>query len=467
MQYAPKINILSLQYQNQTDKRRQQQTVKDKDKKGCTMLTCVVVLFLNVTAAKAQEVEMSIDDMFGRVEQHNIDVKTARQSVSISAEQKRAAKVKRLPDVNFSVAANYLGDATILNRDFSNATKSEMPHFGNSISLTAYQPVYAGGRIAAGIEQAETRELMADNELTIVTDNMKMEALECYLDLFKHRNLLSVYDENIALTEKLVSEMKGRSEQGLVLANDITRYELNLLNLNYDRTVIVDGIDHLNHNLLTYLDLEESTVVIPLLKFEDGEAVESSADYWLELARQNSPELRKIDLEHSRLETEEKLVKSARRPSIGISVGDNLDGPITNRSPVVDKNLNKWWAGVQLTLNISSFYKESSSLRSVRMETARQVDRKRSQEDSIERRIDKASKQYREAIEQVRTQELNVKLATENYRIVERRYSSDLALLTDMLDASAQKLDAEVRLVNARTNVIYYHYQLKYISGTL
>jgi len=101
------------------------------------------------------------------------------------------------------------------------------------------------------------------------------------------------------------------------------------------------------------------------------------------------------------------------------------------------------------------------------METARQVDKKRSQEDSIERRIDKASKQYREAIEQVRTQELNVKLATENYRIVERRYSSDLALLTDMLDASAQKLDAEVRLVNARTNVIYYHYQLKYISGTL
>lgn len=251
------------------------------------MLTCVVVLFLSVAAAKAQEVEMSIDDMFGRVEQHNIDVKTARQSVSISAEQKKA-KVKKLPDVNFSVAANYLGDATILNRDFSNATRSEMPHFGNSISLSAYQPVYAGGRVSAGIGQAENRERMADNELNIVTDNMKMEALECYLDLFKHRNLLSVYDENIALTEKLVSEMKGRSEQGLVLANDITRYELNLLNLNYDRTVIVDGIDHLNHNLLTYLDLDESTVVIPLLKFEDGEAVESSVDYWLELARQNS-----------------------------------------------------------------------------------------------------------------------------------------------------------------------------------
>lgn len=46
-----------------------------------------------------------------------------------------------------------------------------------------------------------------------------------------------------------------------------------------------------------------------------------------------------------------------------------------------------------------------------------------------------------------------------------RRYSADLSLLTDMLDASTAKLDAEVRLVNARVNVVSYYYQLKYISG--
>lgn len=48
---------------------------------------------------------------------------------------------------------------------------------------------------------------------------------------------------------------------------------------------------------------------------------------------------------------------------------------------------------------------------------------------------------------------------------MEQRYSADLSLLTDMLDASTSKLDAEVRLVNARVNVVYYYYQLKYISG--
>jgi outer membrane protein TolC len=65
------------------------------------------------------------------------------------------------------------------------------------------------------------------------------------------------------------------------------------------------------------------------------------------------------------------------------------------------------------------------------------------------------------------TEEKNVELATENYRIVENRYNNQLALLTDMLDASTAKLDAEVRLVNARVNIIYYYYLLKQNSGTL
>ena len=42
-----------------------------------------------------------------------------------------------------------------------------------------------------------------------------------------------------------------------------------------------------------------------------------------------------------------------------------------------------------------------------------------------------------------------------------------LSLLTDMLDASASKLDAEMRLVNARVDVLYYYFQLKYISGVI
>ena len=71
------------------------------------------------------------------------------------------------------------------------------------------------------------------------------------------------------------------------------------------------------------------------------------------------------------------------------------------------------------------------------------------------------------AFSEVRTQEKSVELANQNYVVTLNRYQNDLALLTDMLDASSVKLSADLALVNARINLLYNYYKLKYISHTL
>ena len=52
-------------------------------------------------------------------------------------------------------------------------------------------------------------------------------------------------------------------------------------------------------------------------------------------------------------------------------------------------------------------------------------------------------------------------------RAFKNRYDNDLALLTDMLDASNMKLSADMALVNARIDMLYYYFKLKYITNTL
>ena len=68
---------------------------------------------------------------------------------------------------------------------------------------------------------------------------------------------------------------------------------------------------------------------------------------------------------------------------------------------------------------------------------------------------------------EVSTQEKQVELADQNYSVVKNRYDNDLALLTDMLDASNMKLSADMALVNARINMLYNYFKLKYITNTL
>ena len=74
---------------------------------------------------------------------------------------------------------------------------------------------------------------------------------------------------------------------------------------------------------------------------------------------------------------------------------------------------------------------------------------------------------YIEAYEEVATLEKSVELANENYAVIGNRSRNDVALVTDMLDASNQLLDAELQLVNARINVIFNYYKLKNTSGNL
>ena len=47
------------------------------------------------------------------------------------------------------------------------------------------------------------------------------------------------------------------------------------------------------------------------------------------------------------------------------------------------------------------------------------------------------------------------------------RYLNDLALITDMLDASNSKLNAELQLVNAQINILFNLYKLKKTAGCL
>ena len=47
------------------------------------------------------------------------------------------------------------------------------------------------------------------------------------------------------------------------------------------------------------------------------------------------------------------------------------------------------------------------------------------------------------------------------------RYLNQLAILTDLLDADNLRLDAELQLTTARTQVVYTYYELQRAIGKL
>ena len=425
-----------------------------------------IVLSSGGVCAYGQSV-ITLEEIFETAETNSAQL---RPSITAQAEAEReisVARSGRLPDINASMSLSYIGDGFTTKRNFSDYQKAPIPHFGSGLSLNVTQPVYTGGAVTSAIELAELKSTAARYATDFRRDNIRFQLTGFYLDIYKYNNLKTVVEGNIAAAQKVLQEMRARYEQGTALQNDITRYELLVSNLDLQLVRINNTIDILNTNLVTTAGFPEGTVIIPDSTILARSLPKEGGAWWQAEAEVNSPSL---SLARSGVDISRKaesLVRSERLPKIGLQAGWSIDGPILVEVPPINRNLSYWYVGIGVSYNISSLYKSNKSLARSRMATQRAVEELDVARENLSLAVNADYVRYLEAYEELNTQQKSVELAERNYRTTSTRYSADMALITDMLDAANSKLDAEQRLVNARINIIYYYYKLLFTTGKI
>ena len=415
----------------------------------------------------AQTRQMGIEELFRLADEQSKSIQTYRTGKEAAEEALKAAKAQRLPDVNMSLSASYWGNGKLWDRDFGNAMTIDMPHFGNNFALEAQQVVYAGGAISSGIRQAELGKLLAELDLQKNVQEIRFLLVGHYLNLYKLDNQIKVLQKNMELTDEVIANMKARREQGTVLKNDITRYELQKEQLNLQLTRVEDARRIANHQLATTLHLPESTEIYPdsLLLREQIQTL--TEEDWQELAEANHIVLKQTQATIRMNEQKVKQERAERLPHISIVAAEHLDGPITIEVPVLDNNFNYWYIGIGVKYNISSLFKNNRKLKQARLNVRQAQEQRQLAQEQIENAVQEGYVNFLTAFTDLRTQENSVRLADENYHVTDNRYKNEMALLTDMLDASNMKLTADLGLVDARINILYNYYKMKYITHTL
>lgn len=431
------------------------------------MLLFVWLCSIKEISKANDNVVLGIEEMFRMADENSKKLQPFKREIEESEAGIRVANANKLPDINMSLSFSYHGDGFTTARDFGDYQTAPIPHFGNNFSLEAKQVVYSGGTISGGVEMAELKREMAAKQYESAQNSVRFIVIGNYLDLYKYRNLRIVYANHIEQTKKVIKEMEAKEREGVVLKNDITRYELLLSNLELTLTQIENGISILNRNLTSTLGLPKNTEIIPDDNILTETIPSRDASYWQESAIIHSPALRSATIGIQISKTEEKIVSSERLPHIALIAGYQMDGPITIEVPPINRNFNYWYVGVGISYNLSSLYKNNKARNRSKIATYRAEEEYASLREEISLAINADYTKYIEAYAELERQNKNVELANENYRVIYNRYTNDIALLTDMLDATNAKLQAEQELVNAQINIIYYYYKLQYISGLL
>lgn len=444
--------------------------------------------FVPICAQDMAVQKMALTTLYNLADQQSQKVRVSEVALQAADEGVAAAKSALLPSVDLSLQGSYTGNVFMLSRGFSpNGTtdyivpgvgvvpiangKQDTPHWGNSFTAQVSQIVYAGGAIRSGIRIAELSKEMAELDVEKNRQEIRFLLTGYYLDLCKLNNQIEVVRQNIALTQKEIEQMKARREQGTVLQNDITRYELQLQGLELTLTKLTDASTVINHQLVTTLHLPEQTIIVPDKTELDTEINAISAiaaqDKWQQTAADNNLGIRQAAVTTNLAEQKVKKVKSESLPSIAVVAENQLFGPFTQDLIPRDCNANIWFIGIGVKFSLGSLWKNKHNIRKARIEHRQSQEVLALAREEVENGVQANYTNLLTSYAEVKTQQKQVELANQNYSVVQNRYQNDLALLTDMVDASNMKLSAEMALVNARIGMLYNFYKLKYVTNTL
>ena len=444
--------------------------------------------FVPICAQERVVQVMSLTTLYNLADQQSQQVRVSETALRAADEGVAAARSALLPSVDLSLQGSYTGNAFMLSRGFSTHGttdyivpgvgvvpvangKQDTPHWGNSFTAQVAQVVYAGGAIRSGIRMAELGKEMAELDVEKNRQEVRFLLTGYYLDLCKLENQIEVVRQNIALTQKEIEQMKARREEGTVLQNDITRYELQLQSLELTLTKLTDATTIINHQLVTTLHLPEQTVITPDKHELDTDinalSAIASQETWQQTATDNNLGIRQATVATNLAEQKVKQAKAKSLPSIAVVAENQLYGPYTQDLIPKDCNINVWFVGIGIKYSLGNLWKNKHHIRQARIEQRQSQEALALAREGVENGVQANYTNLLTSYTEVKTQQKQVELAHQNYSVVQNRYQHELALLTDMVDASNMKLSAEMALVNARIGMLYNFYKLKYVTNTL
>ena len=430
------------------------------------LLLGLFVFSQTIYAQQGQERTITIKELFELTKENHPNLKVSKTDIAIAKQDVEVAKNAQLPTLNAALQGYYLGDAHIIDKDFSNSTRVDMPHFGNTFSIDASQLIWKGGMVKNGIKAQSLKEELTELNYQSNEQSIKLLVLGYYLDLYQLLNQKSVYQQNIQLAEQRLQNINKFYNQGMVTRNDVIRGELQLSNLKLALQVVENNRQILNKQLTTALGLPENTQIVP------DETILSNVPKALLMEdyrafAQNHPTILMTKKAVDIYETSEKITRAEMMPSLSAFAGNQLARPITTSTPALDMYTNGWSAGLSLNFNIDALYKTPKKIKQVRFEKDKAIAQANEAEQMIDVAVNAAYIKYNEAVTQNNTLETNKELSDENYRIMNSKYNNQLAILLDLIDASNQKLDAELQFANSEISIVYAYYKLLKESGNL
>ena len=444
-----------------------------------------VLLTVAVATASAQaDSRLRLDEEQGMVRltlaqlkdsalRNNIAVRQAQLDIAAAGEQRREAFTKYFPQVSATGAwfnANRpMAKMSVDPQDFvtpglgaalvqmlpaealaalGSPLGMSMMKDGTIASLTAVQPVFAGGQIVNGNRLARVGQEAGRLQLRLKENDVERQTEQYYWQLVSLKEKMKTLDAVDSLLSDIYKDVDVAVRAGVAMRNDLLQVQLRRNDIESQRLKLRNGISIVKMLIGQYAGLASGYTPNPS---SEGEVSIYSFDIVMpDVNQQNCtlpsplgegggvrpglpvlsslPEYQLLEKQVEAAALQKKMAVGQLLPSVAVGAGYNYHNLLDN-----DRTFAMVFATVSLP--ISDWWGGSHAVKRKKLEHQKAVDQLNDHAQLLAIRMQKAANDVEEAAMQIDIARRAIEQAEENLRIVRNQYKAGVSKMGDLLEA--------------------------------
>lgn len=441
---------------------------------NCYKIILPLFLFM-LLSVQAQEVRIdsipiSLEKVWAKAAVNSKEIKMNHLHTQSGAEAVKNARSKQLPEIGFNANYGKLANIPIFNNGILQHA-DYIPLEDHSIygaTIAAYFDIYNGHKLKTNIQKETVKQELSQYIEEETIESIHYQVAQAYLKLQLYLQFEKLVKKNIYQNEERLKLIQKLHTGGVVLKSDVLRAQLQLSKQKTSLTEILNNAQLAMQELNIFMGEPDDQILKPIdiIGFQEDQKLMGYDDY-IDNAINKSPlqKIAKQKVALSKLNVEG--LKADKLPRIGFFGDYNYSYPQIKLYPYANAPYLLGVVGVKLSYAISSIYHDVHKDEEAKIIYEEQKIAQENVQDNLRKDINKAYKHYVEDQEKIEESQLSIKQATENYRILNQTYFNQLSLITDLLDADAQLLQAQFELISAQISEKLHYYQLLKNTGNL
>lgn len=427
-----------------------------------TALSTLVLTAFNVNSAWALDFKTAYEAAL----QHDATILAERAAAQAAQERLPQALSQRRPSLSLSAGQNRNHLESQTANILGQRSVSERYYDSNNAALQLRQPLYRPA-VLAQIKQARAQVQDADAVLDVNENDLLERVAQAYFDALLGQVQLDLASaQKTAFAAQLQSAQKGFAA-GVGMRTDVDEAQARMDLAHAQVLQAQQALDLARRRLALLLGVPVAQLVqladLDTQRFAPSAPVPTSAEQWIALAEESSPQLQALRARLRAAQAEVDKAQAGHKPTLDVvaTVSRSDSDSVTSINTVYKQK----YVGVQLNVPLYSGGYVSSTVRQALAEVQRMQQTLEAAQRDLSNQVYEQFSAMTEGVLRIAALEQAVRSAQQALLSSQKSLQAGARTTVDVLNAEQQLTVAQRDLAQARYGYVLAHLKLQMLAG--